>query len=72
MTNGNDPYFPSVSSTKDEGVLIRNEFAKAAMQGLISSCDWNTTALDKQLILATAAKSVELADALIEALNEGE
>ena len=51
-------------------VLTKIEyFAGLAMQGLISSCDWNFTTFNKDLIEATSKNAIDLADELLKQLE---
>lgn len=52
------------------GLTIRQEFAKAAMQGLIASTDWNESVATDGFITRGAELSVIYADELIKALNK--
>lgn len=51
------------------GLSKREYFAAMAMQGLISSTNWQDYPISPNLIKNTCAYSVEYADMLIEALN---
>ncbi len=64
--NGEDPAFPlwdDEMNTKQSGLTKREEFAKAAMQGLASKEGNANAEFDTKL-------AVEYADALIVALNK--
>ena len=52
------------------GLTKREYFAGLAMQGLISSCDWNVTIFNKDLIEATSKNAIELADELLKQLED--
>lgn len=43
MSNPNDPAYPTMSRG---GMTIRQEFVKAAMQGVLSDSDFDATATD--------------------------
>lgn len=70
-TNGNDPAYPLAFNPQkgdywNEGLTKREDFAKAAMVGILSN--WcSDTGYDRNWI---AGESARLADALISALNE--
>ena len=51
------------------GLTKREYFAGLAMQGLISSCDWNFTTFNKDLIEATSKNAIDLADELLKQLE---
>ena len=51
------------------GLTKREYFAGLAMQGLISSCDWNFTTFNKDLIEATSKNAIDLADELLKQLD---
>ena len=51
------------------GLTKREYFAGLAMQGLLASCDWNLSVLNKTLIDETAIKSIEMADELLKQLE---
>lgn len=72
-TTGNEPYFININSddyggvyTLDKGITIRQEFAKAAMAGIISK---EGMILNGEYI---AKYAVNYADALIAELNKTE
>ena len=52
------------------GLTKREHYAGLAMQGLISSCDWNFTTFNKVLIKATSKNAIDLADELLKQLEE--
>ena len=52
------------------GLTKREYFAGLAMQGLISSCDWNFTCFNKDLIEATSKNAIDLADELLKQLED--
>ena len=52
------------------GLSKREYFTGLAMQGLISSCDWNFTTFNKDLIEATSKNAIDLADELLKQLEE--
>ena len=56
--------------SQESGLTKREYFAGLAMQGLISSCDWNVTIFNKDLIEATSKNAIELADELLKQLEE--
>ena len=51
------------------GLTKREHYAGLAMQGLISSCDWNFTTFNKDLIEATSKNAIDLADELLKQLE---
>lgn len=68
-TTGNEPAYPAFDDNMDKmqtGLTIRQQFAMAAMQGLLSS-PRQYTGLDW-----IVQNSVEIADALIAELNRTE
>ena len=52
------------------GLTKREHYAGLAMQGLISSCDWNFTTFNKDLIEATSKNAIDLADELLKQLEK--
>ena len=60
---------PSLQNETSLGLTKREYFAGLAMQGLISSCDWNVTIFNKDLIEATSKNAIELADELLKQLE---
>ena len=60
---------PSLQNDTSLGLTKREYFAGLAMQGLISSCDWNFTTFNKDLIEATSKNAIELADELLKQLE---
>ena len=83
---GNEPAYPIGEAEKDRldqypnisypGLSIRQQFAMAAMQGLVSNPDWAKTMRTPDdwdaYIERVSIGSVELADALIAELNRTE
>ena len=70
MTNGNDPAFANsgieaANSWAEHGLTKREYFAAMALQGISSYID-----REDEIVKDAAALSVEMADALIEALNK--
>ena len=61
---------PSLQNDTSLGLTKREYFAGLAMQGLISSCDWNVTIFNKDLIEATSKNAIELADELLKQLED--
>ena len=61
---------PSLQNDTSLGLTKREYFAGLAMQGLISSCDWNFTTFNKDLIEATSKNAIDLADELLKLLEE--
>ena len=74
MTNANDPVIPHLTYNQTsgnangfiEGLTKREYFAAMAMQGLIANCFYGTGIPDEQ----HAIKAVQMADELINALNQ--
>lgn len=62
-----EPYIKQVKPFL--GLTKREYFAGLAMQGLISSCDWNFTTFNKDLIEATSKNAIDLADELLKQLE---
>ena len=60
---------PSLQNDTSLGLTKREYFAGLAMQGLISSCDWNFTTFNKDLIEATSKNAIDLADELLKQLE---
>lgn len=60
---------PSLQNETSIGLTKREYFAGLAMQGLISSCDWNVTFFNKDLIEATSKNAIDLADELLKQLE---
>ena len=60
---------PSLQNETSLGLTKREYFAGLAMQGLISSCDWNFTTFNKDLIEATSKNAIDLADELLKQLE---
>ena len=60
---------PSLQNETSLGLTKREYFAGLAMQGLISSCDWNFTTFNKDLIDATSKNAIDLADELLKQLE---
>ena len=74
-TVGSDPAFAANGRYHQEGLNKREEFAKAAMQGMISNSNTYIEGKPTQRHIADmntqiAERSVEQADALIEELNK--
>jgi hypothetical protein len=79
MENGKQPAFSKSVFDKDgnitawgieyDGLTKREYFAGLAMQGLISSVNWEVSLLDDNLIKITAIKSTQLADELLKQLD---
>lgn len=63
------PSDPKEWNIPTEGLTKREYFAGLAMQGLISSCDWNFTTFNKDLIDATSKNAIDLADELLKQLE---
>ena len=61
---------PSLQNDTSLGLTKREYFAGLAMQGLISSCDWNFTTFNKDLIEATSKNAIDLADELLKQLEK--
>lgn len=60
---------PSLQNDTSLGLTKREYFSVLAMQGLISSCDWNFTTFNKDLIEATSKNAIDLADELLKQLE---
>ena len=60
---------PSLQNDTSLGLTKREYFAGLAMQGLISSCDWNFTTFNKDLIESTSKNAIDLADELLKQLE---
>ena len=52
------------------GLTKREHYVGLAMQALISSCDWNFTTFNKDLIESTSKNAIDLADELLKQLEE--
>lgn len=75
MTNGNDTIFPApLGLNYTSGLTVREHFAAMAMQGHLANIETlRALSQDKSpngLFELTAKAAVEMADALIEALNK--
>ena len=81
MTNGNDLAYPTfdqngICPSSSEGLTKREYFAAMAMQGLCQEGAWSKTIQNQSEALGStssesiAVYAVDLADALIEALNK--
>ena len=75
MKNADKPIYPvltqspSLQNDTSLGLTKREHYAGLAMQGLISSCDWNFTTFNKDLIEATSKNAIDLADELLKQLE---
>ena len=58
------------TTNEEYNEYLRIYFAGLAMQGLISSCDWNVTFFNKDLIEATSKNAIDLADELLKQLED--
>ena len=76
MKNADKPIYPvltqspSLQNDTSLGLTKREHYAGLAMQGLISSCDWNFTTFNKDLIEATSKNAIDLADELLKQLED--
>ena len=61
---------PSLQNDTSLELTKREYFAGLAMQGLISSCDWNITIFNERLTEATSENAIKLADELLKQLEE--
>ena len=52
------------------GLTKREYFAGLAMQGLISSCDWNVTRFNNDVVIATCENALKLADEILKQLEK--
>ena len=70
MKNADKPINPVLTQNPSLiGLTKREHYAGLAMQGLISSCDWNFTTFNKDLIEATSKNAIDLADELLKQLE---
>ena len=70
MKNADKPINPVLTQNPSLiGLTKREYFAGLAMQGLISSCDWNFTTFNKDLIESTSKNAIDLADELLKQLE---
>ena len=70
MKNADKPINPVLTQNPSLiGLTKREHYAGLAMQGLISSCDWNFTTFNKDLIEATSKNAIDLADELLKKLE---
>lgn len=74
MIDGTERAFPSTDGDTfaNEGLTIKQHMVIEFTKALISSCNWNDTILDENLMEIAASKACKLTDIVIKKLNEDE